>query len=529
MISRKSWIAICALLLFIISCKQSTLNKKIAESPSHVGSTFYKPPVFTNDERAEKIKDIAPQIHKLIEEHAKNRNIPGIAYGIVVDNELVISNATGLININDKTPASPLSSFRIASMTKSFTAMAIMNLMDQGKLSLSDPAEKYIPQMSGLEYLTSDAPIINIKHLLTMTAGFPEDNPWGDRQLNEQDQMLIDLISDGISFSNTTSYNFEYSNTGYAILGKIISVVSGKPYQEYITENILHPLGMYQTVWEYDSVPNEKLAIGYRWEDEQWKLEPMLHDGSYGAMGGLITTIEDFSKYVSFHLSAWPPRNDPDEGPIKRSSLREMHTPQFSRLNANGTDWNGDPCASISGYGFGLGISVDCNGNKLISHGGALPGFGSNYIFFPEYGVGYMAFCNLTYTSPYPAKKIGHLLFDSINIQSRELPVSDILMERLEQVVQLIQNWDKDLEAEILAENFYLDMSKEDRMNEIQEVLDEAGTIQKLIVEKPYNQLRGNFKYQTVNGTLSIYFTLSPEKTPKVQNLYISFEQQDSQ
>ena len=361
-----------------------------------------------------------------------------------------------------------------------------------------------------------------------MTAGFPEDNPWGDRQLDEPDQMLLDLISEGISFSNTTSYNFEYSNTGYAILGKIISVVSGMPYQEYISENILHPLEMYQTVWEYDSVPNDKLAIGYRWEDEEWKLEPILHDGSYGAMGGLITTIEDFSKYVSFHLSAWPPGNDPDVGPLKRSSLREMHTPRFSRLNDRGTDWNGDPCASISGYGFGLGISVDCNGAKLVSHGGALPGFGSNYIFFPDYGIGLMAFCNLTYTSPYPAKKIGLLLFDSLEIQPRELTVSDILEERLEQVKQLIQNWDEDMEAEILAENFYLDMSREDRMSEIQEVLNKAGTIQNLVEEEPYNQLRGNFKYQTENGILSIYFTLSPEKVPKVQDLYVSFQPKDS-
>ena len=140
-----------------------------------------------------------------------------------------------------------------------------------------------------------------------------------------------------------------------------------------------------------------------------------------------------------------------------------------------------------------------------------------------------MAFCNLTYTSPYPAKMIGHLLFDSLKIQSRELPVSDILEERLEQVVQLIQNWDENLEAEILAENFYLDMSREDRMSEIQEVLDEAGTILELNEEEPYNQLRGHFKYQTENGFLSIYFTLSPEKMPRVQDLYVSFQSKDSQ
>ena len=124
----------------------------------------------------------------------------------------------------------------------------------------------------------------------------------------------------------------------------------------------------------------------------------MLHDGSFGAMGGLITSIEDFSKYVSFHLSAWPPRSEPDNRPAKRSTLREMHTPQYTGLYTDATDINGDPCAVVSGYGYGLVITKDCHEIKWISHGGALPGFGSNYIFFPDYGIGLMAFCNLTYT-----------------------------------------------------------------------------------------------------------------------------------
>jgi CubicO group peptidase (beta-lactamase class C family) len=383
--------------------------------------------------------------------------------------------------------------------------------------------------MSGLEYLTSDDSTIDIENLLTMTAGFPEDNPWGDRQLEEPDQMLIDLIAEGVSFSNPPSYQYEYSNTGYATLGKIISVVSGMPYQEYIRENILQPLGMNHTYWEYDSVAEEQLAIGYRWEDEQWKLEPMLHDGSYGAMGGLITTIEDFSKYVSFHLSAWPPRSGEDVGPVKRSTLREMQTPQFSRLYADATDLNDDPCAAISGYGFGLGISENCHGIKRVSHGGALPGFGSNYVFLPEYEVGIMAFCNLTYTSPYPLTKITKLLFETIEIQPRELPTSDILVERQAQVLQLIQHWDKDLEAAILAENFYLDKSRDIRISEIQKVLNQAGTIHTLKERKPFNQLRGSFKYDTENGTIDIFFTLTPESTPKVQYLDISFKPAGSQ
>ncbi|WP_297691893.1 serine hydrolase [uncultured Eudoraea sp.] len=512
------------LLSLLISCNSPQKARIKVESDSRSISKTYKEPVFTTDNRLEKIKGITPQMHALIEEHAKGRHIPGVAYGIVVDTNLVIASAKGLLDISNEIPATTSSAFRIASMSKSFTAMAIMKLRDEGKLSLSDPAAKYIPEMGVLEYLTADSPDIDIENLMTMTAGFPEDNPWGDRQLNETDQMLMDLLTDGISFSNPPSYTFEYSNTGYALLGNIISRVSGIPYQQYIKENILMPLGMKHTYWEYTNIPKEQLAIGYRWEDDQLKLEPMLHDGSYGAMGGLITSIEDFSKYVSFHLSAWPPRSDPDKGPVKRSTLREMHTPQFPYLNTKATDFNNKPCATVSGYGYGLGIHTNCNGLKLVRHGGALPGFGSNYVFYPDYGVGIMAFGNLTYTAPWPLKKIEKLLFETLELEPRKLPISDILRARQQQVERLIKEWSPELEQDLLAENFYMDKSRKHRMAEAEEIFNSAGTVLDTEEITPYNQLRGSYKINTEKGVIDVFFTLTPEKEAKLQQLTLSFE-----
>ncbi|TXE05888.1 serine hydrolase domain-containing protein [Algoriphagus aquimarinus] len=506
--------------LILLSFSTHAQDKKV-EGTAPTFSQDYQKPVFEIDQRAEKIKEILPELEALMAKYAKENHIPGISYGIVVDNELVIASSTGLLDLAKNIPAETTSSFRIASMTKSFTAMAIMDLRDKGKISLNDPVSKYVPEMAKIHYLTEDAPIIDIENLLTMTAGFPEDNPWGDRQLDESDQMLLDLISAGISFSNTPSLQYEYSNTGFAILGHIISKVSGQPYQEYINENILLPLGMTHTYWEIDDVPNKELAIGYRWEDEQWKLEPMLHDGAFGSMGGLITSIEDFSKYVSFHLSAWPARNGAETGPIKRSSLREMQTPQFPRLNNNGD------CAIMSGYGFGLGISQNCNGIKWVSHGGALPGFGSNYRFFPEFGIGIMAFCNLTYTTPWPLAEIEDLLYSKGIMMSRSLPVSEILETRKNQLVILIQTGNKALENSILAENFFLDRSKEHRYAEYKAILAQAGEIKNVTTLKPSNQLRGSFTLEGENGDVDIFFTLTPEKDPKVQQLDITFEKKN--
>ncbi|MEA1981221.1 MAG: hypothetical protein U9N54_09635 [candidate division Zixibacteria bacterium] len=120
----------------------------------------------------------------------------------------------------------------------------------------------------------------------------------------------------------------------------------------------------------------------------------------------------------------------------------------------------------------------------------------------------------------------GH--FETGESQPRKLPVSSILLERQEQVAELIQNWNTDLEEKILAENFYLEKSREHRMSEIQEVLDKAGAIQSMDKFHPDNQLRGSLILKAENGDIVVYFTLSPEKNPKMQYLEVRFQHKES-
>ena len=504
-----------ALLLF--ACKTEPAPSAPATSQTIRVSPTYAPSHFQTDDRVAQLQSIAPKLHELFEAYAEKNNIPGIAYGVVVDNQLVVDSALGVINREQQIPASTSSAFRIASMTKSFTAMGIMKLVEEGKIGLQDPAAQHIPEMANIPYPTSDSPPITVENLLTMTAGFPEDNPWGDRQLDEPVAMLKQLMLDGPSFSNPPSLTYEYSNTGYALLGLIISNVSGMPYQQFITREILQPLGMGSTYWEFDEVPGEKLAIGYA--PDSLTIAPMLHDGSYGAMGGLITTIEDFSKYVSLHLSAWPSRSGPEEGPVRRSSLRKMQTPQFPRLYADARDWKDAPCPVVNGYGYGLGIMENCHGTRRVSHGGALPGFGSNYVFYPDLGIGLMAFCNVTYTSPWPYEEIVKLLFEDLDLKPREVGVPEILRTRQQQVVEWMQGGDPGLEAEILAENFFLDEDRERRMARIRPLLEQAGPILEISPMEAWNQLRGTFYLYGEQDTLQVAFTLSPEPEPKIQAL----------
>jgi CubicO group peptidase (beta-lactamase class C family) len=267
---------------------------------------------------------------------------------------------------------------------------------------------------------------------LTHSAGFPEDNPWGDRQLADTDKELMQLIEDGVFFSNVPGVAYEYSNLGFALLGRIITNVSGKQYQQYITQNILKPLGMNDTYWEYTKVPAKQLAHGYRWINQKWREEELLHDGSYGAMGGMMTTIDDFSKYMQLHMSAWPATTAKESIVLKRSSLREMQQPwMFSGLNAQFKYPNGRSCATTSAYGYGLRWTTDCEGRRWVGHSGGLPGFGSEWRMLQDYGIGVVSFANLTYAG---TGGVNLRVLDTIialaQLKQRLVPTSPILNQR---------------------------------------------------------------------------------------------------
>ncbi|MBV8389559.1 MAG: beta-lactamase family protein, partial [Mucilaginibacter sp.] len=483
----------------------------------------YKPPVFTDADRLKKIEAAYPVIDKLYKDYAEQNHFPGMVYGIVVDGKLVHTGNIGYTELKNKIEATSKSDFRIASMSKSFTAMAILKLRDEGKLQLDDPAYLYIPEMQGLKYLTKDAAPITIRNLLTHTAGFPEDNPWGDRQLANTDEQLIDLYKKDISFSNDPSQGYEYSNLGFATLGYIIKKVSGKSYQQYITENILKPLGMTHTYYEYDKVPKELLAHGYRWIDNQWVEQPLLHDGSYGAMGGMITTIEDFSKYVELHLTAWPPRDDAETGPVKRSSIREMQYPwDFIGFNANYKTANGRLYPFAYAYCYGLGWRKYVDGMTAVGHSGGLPGFGSEWTIYPGYGIGVISFANQTYARAGAINlQVADTLLRLSGIKPRQLPASDILTQRRDELIKLLPNWNNAQASGIFAMNFFMDYFPDKLKAEATTIFDKAGKINSIGEVVAENQLRGYFIMNGEQANIRVSFTLTPENPALIQEYHI--------
>lgn len=467
-----------------------------------------------------------PVVDKLYKDYAAKNHYPGMVYGIVAGGRLVYTGSVGYADVSRQVLVTPQTDFRIASMTKSFISVAILQLRDAGKIRLDDPASRYVPELAGQKGPASDAPAITIRELLTHSAGFPEDNPWGDRQLADSDAQLLAMIRKGLSFSNSPGIGYEYSNTGFAILAYILQKITGETYEAYVTTHILKPLGMTHTYFEYADVPAAALAHGYRRINGQWVEQPMLHTGIYGAMGGMITTMEDFARYTAFQLAAWPSRSGKEEGPLKRSSCREMQQPWvFNNLNTSFTYPGGaTACPFVSAYGYGIRWSKDCKGKTMIGHTGGLPGFGSNWMILPDYGIGVVCFANLTYAG---TSNINMVVLDSLVTLARLRPrlpaVTPILEQRQKELVALLPDWGEALHSDIFAMNFWQDYFVDSLRAEARALFSRVGKIVRVGEMRPENNLRGSFFLEGEKGELEVRFTLTPENPAKIQEYHIRF------
>jgi CubicO group peptidase (beta-lactamase class C family) len=510
------FVFLCALLLSIVP------------GPSHaqrrIATGSVPPPQFADPQRKQKLAAAFPEIEKLFKSFMERAQPPGAVFGVIVDGELVFVKAAGVREKTSNSPVTPETVFRIASMTKSFTAISILKLRDEGKLSLEDPVAKYVPELASLAYPTSDSQALTIRHLLTHSEGFPEDNPWGDRQLAQTDKTMREWMRAGIPFSTSPGTAFEYSNYGFAILGQIVAKASGRPYADYVRDNILRPLGMNSSTFEMSTVSREQIALGYRREDNEWKPEPILPHGSFGAMGGLWTNAPDLARYVAFLMSAYPPRDEADNGPIKRSSAREMQqSRRLSPVSAFRPTVDGPLQIGVSSYGYGLGVSQDCRFAYVVGHGGGLPGYGSLMRWLPEYGVGLIGLSNQTYQG------FNTLFNDTLTalhrtgaLQPRVAQPSQALLKAQQDVSQLIVKWDESLANRIAADNLFLDVAADVRASRWKGLAEQHGTCRPATSINPENALRGEWRMMCDRGWLNVFITLAPTMPPKVQLININ-------
>ena len=200
---------------------------------------------------------------------AEKENIPGVVAGVVEGGELRHVTALGLADREASRVVTRATAFRIASMTKSVTALAILVLRDRARLELDAPLAIYVPQFAAVRLPTRDSAPVTVRHLLTHTAGFVTDDPWGDRVLGMTPGELDALIAAGTLFARPPGLAFEYSNLGYALLGRVLTNVSGEPYQSFVQRTLLSPLGMTRTTFDAPAASREDFALPYRFEDRK--------------------------------------------------------------------------------------------------------------------------------------------------------------------------------------------------------------------------------------------------------------------
>jgi CubicO group peptidase (beta-lactamase class C family) len=323
---------------------------------------------------------------------------PGIAYGIVAGGSLAHEGGVGQRWLGGPPPDAG-TVFRIASMTKSFTASALLALRDAGLVRLDDPVTDFVPELRGQAGVTPDSPAISLRHLLTMTAGFPTDDPWGDRQQGTPLPDFAALLARGVRPAWAPGTRFEYSNLGYALLGRVISAVAQAEYPDFVRARVLEPLEMARTGFVAGEFDPAGLARGYARGADGWTELTPDPVGAFAPMGGVFSCVRDLARWVDGFVAAFPPGGPRGGGahPLPPATRREMQQPAVTLPRAQ-PRFPGDPAAgSQHGYGFGLFTEETSAWGRLVYHSGGYPGFGSHMRWHPETGLGVIVLANSTY------------------------------------------------------------------------------------------------------------------------------------
>jgi CubicO group peptidase (beta-lactamase class C family) len=464
------------------------------------------------------------EIDRAMENYRLDAHIPGMVWGIVQNGRLVHVKGAGVQDIDTKRAVTADTLFRIASMTKAFTALSILKLRDDEKLALDAAVETYVPELRGWKYPTQDSPKIRVRDLLTHTAGFVTDDPWGDRQTPMLEEDFTRLLREGVPFSRTPAMAMEYSNLGYALLGRTVANVSREPYSDFVKRALFVPLGMMSTGYDVTAAPTERRAIGYRWEDKSWKLEPTMAHGAFGAMGGIQTSAADYARWVAYLLSAWPPRDGADTGPVRRSSVRELaQGANYPSVRVRPGASGSEACREAVTYAMGFYVASDCELGLTLSHGGGYPGYGSHVLLLPDYGVGIFALASRTYAGPRaPVWDAAVALLRAGRLKPRPWTPSSALTTAYGAVVEMFSAGSVTAAGDVLAMNFLMDRDAEHRARDLAELKGEVGPCDTAAPLVAISALEGSFTWRCAHGRVNGHVLLAPTPAPRIQSLTLT-------
>ena len=314
----------------------------------------------------------------------KEHRLPGAAVGVVHGDDLVWSAGIGFTDVAARRAPDTSTLYRIASITKTFTGTAIMQLRDEGRLHLDDPIVTYVPELRDAASPFGPIETVTIRRMLSHESGLTGEPPGTDWSKLSYEGLIapnLERVSEiGTRIPPNTQQ--KYSNLGYQLLGEVVARVTGAPYVDHIRSAILGPLGMTNT-W-FEPLPDEALprrATGYsaRWLSDELGLADL--SITVWAEGGLWSCIDDLSRWITFQL-----REDggPREGSqvLAGSTLKEMHAARY----LGNEEWT--EAFGITWY------AIRKDGVTWVQHSGGLHGFDTNVCFEPKERVGAIALVN---------------------------------------------------------------------------------------------------------------------------------------
>ena len=319
---------------------------------------------------------------------------------------------------------------------------------------------------------------------------------------------------------------FEYSNLGYAILGRVITNVTGHEYRDVVRSRVLEPLGMTSTGYEAAAFPAGRLATGYARRDDAFVEEPFAGYGAFASMGGLFSTVRDLARWVDGFARAFAPRGE-DAHPLSRASRLEMQ--QVQRTIDPELTWTSVaelPTVVAMGYGFGTFVRSDMELGTVVAHSGGYPGFGSHMRWHPASGVGVVVLGNRTY---FPALKIGdQMLRASVRAEAapiRRLTPAPALEVARDAVERLLAAWDDDLAAATFSMNVDMDEPLERRRAAFDRLRETHGPLHRS--DEPATSdtpLHAEWWLDGASGRgrVRVEITMDPQAVPKLQHVELT-------
>lgn len=327
----------------------------------------------------------------------EQQRLPGLAVGIVSGRDLIWHGGFGLADLASGRRPDADTLFRVASITKTFTSAAILQLRDAGRLSLDDPLEKHLPEFSGARATGGSVQGVTLRRMLAHRAGLCTEAPlpcWDALRFPSREALLESIPQIEVVIPQDSA--FKYSNLAFGLLGEVIARVSGRPYFEYMRSEILQPLGLESTTFELNDQQRERFAVGYSPSSYEDDLQPAPEVPLNGlsACGGLYSSVRDLSRWIGLQFQTG---TDSDDAQILAGrTIEESHRPQYLE-----PDWS---------MGYCLGWRAQRSGDRVYhGHGGGIYGFASQILFLKPHCLGVVCLANVWPQPALPALASGIL------------------------------------------------------------------------------------------------------------------------